>query len=140
MTEHAPKVRISWYPPYSSVGQLIRILDGVSAANIANMMDAILAQKGTPQNPTDWSDPDKWIAERLTGQSEILARRIWEESSHAVNPRHIEGVTNFIKIYDLLVTDRRNGANFLRNILILMRHLPLKTLCGAGSKIFQSEG
>lgn len=130
MTEHAPKVRISWYPPYSSVGYLIRILDGVSAANVANMMDAILAQKGTPQNPTDWSDPDKWIAERLTGQSEILARRIWEESSHAVNPRHIDGVTTFIKIYDLLVTDSEGvyrlterGKGFLDNDPDILREL-----------------
>lgn len=105
MTERAQKVRTPWFPPYSVVGQLLTILNGVSKAKVADMMSAIWDQRGTPQNPTDWSDPDEWITERLMGESALLARRIWEESSHIVNPRHIQGVTNFINIYGLLIAD-----------------------------------
>jgi restriction system protein len=105
MIEHALKVRTTWFPPYSSVGQLLAILDGVPKANVDNMKVAIEAQKGTPKNPTDWLNPDEWIPQRLIGESALLARRIWEESSHNVNPRHIQGVTYFIGIYGLLVAD-----------------------------------
>ena len=77
MTENIRKVRTPWFPPYSFVGHLLMILDGVSKARVADMMSAIWDQRGTPQNPTDWSDPDAWITERLTGEAALLARRIW---------------------------------------------------------------
>jgi restriction system protein len=130
MTENALKVRIPWFPPYSFVGQLLTILDGVSKARVADMMSAMWDQRGTPQNPTDWSDPDAWITERLTGESAILASRIWEESSRIVNPRYIQGVTNFMNIYGLLIADREGvyklserGRGFLDKDPDILREL-----------------
>ncbi len=105
MIEHTQKVRTPWFPPYSFVGQLITILDGVAKARVTDMMSAIWDQTGTPQNPNDWSDPDAWITERLTGESSILARRIWVNSSRTVNPRYIQGVINFASTYSLLIAD-----------------------------------
>ena len=105
MIEHIQKVRTPWFPSYSFLGQLIMILNGISKARVADMMSAIWDQTGTPQNPTDWSDPDAWITVRLTGESAILAGRIWENSSRTVNPRYIQGATNFASTYGLLVAD-----------------------------------
>ena len=130
MTEHAQKVRTPWFPPYSIVGQLITILDGVSKARVADMMSSIWEQRGTPQNPTDWSDPDAWITERLTGESFLLARQIWEESNRTVNPRYIQGVTNLINIYGLLIADSEGvyrlserGKGFLDKDTDVLREL-----------------
>ncbi|NYT10424.1 MAG: restriction endonuclease [Methanosarcinales archaeon] len=105
MTEHAKRVRTPWFPPYSSVAQLLTILDGVAKSKVADMLSAMWDQRGTPQNPTDWSDPDVWITERLSGDSITLARCIWEKSNHNVNPRHIQGATNFANNYGLLIVD-----------------------------------
>lgn len=130
MTEHAQKVRTPWFPPYSSVVQLLTILDGVSKAGVADMMSAIWDQTGTPQNPTDWSDPDVWITERLSGDSISLARRIWEESNHNVNPRYIQGATNFANTYGLLIADSEGvyrlserGKSFLDKDPDILREL-----------------
>ncbi len=69
------------------------------------MRNAIFDQTGTPQNPVDWSNPDVWIDERLSGDEAALARRIWEESDKTVNPRHIYGAYLLMNGYDLLVPD-----------------------------------
>ena len=130
MTEHAKKIRTPWFPPYSSVAQLLTILDGVSKSKVADMLSAMWDQRGTPQNPTDWSDPDVWITERLSGDSISLARRIWEESSHNVNPRHIQGATNFANNYGLLIVDSEGvyrlserGKSFLDKDPDILREL-----------------
>jgi restriction system protein len=130
MTEHALKVRTPWFPPYSSVGQLLAIFDGVAKDEAANMMNDILNQTGTPKNPTDWSNPDEWISERLKGGSALLARRIWDESKRTVNPRHIQGIINFINIYNLLIEDSEGvyrlserGKGFLDKDPAILREL-----------------
>ena len=110
MIENAKKVRTPGLPPYSTVAQLLTILDGESKSKVTDMVSAIWDQKGTPQKPTDWSDPDVWIQERLSGDSMLLARRIWVESRYNVNPRYVQGIINFINTYDL-ATD---GEGFYR--------------------------
>jgi restriction system protein len=105
MAEQMKKVRTPWFPPYSRVRQLLVILQGVPRATVTDMLGAILDQTGTPQNPVDWSDPDTWIAERLTGSQAELAQRIWEASGRTVNPRYIHGAILFIDGYKLLVPD-----------------------------------
>ncbi len=72
---------------------------------VAGMINAIHGQTGTPQNPVDWTDPDAWIGERLSGGAAELARRIWEESGRTVTPRHVNGSYLFVNSYRLLVTD-----------------------------------
>lgn len=69
------------------------------------MISDIMDQTGTPQNPVDWSDPDTWIAERLTGASAVLAKRIWEESNHELNPRYTRGPYFLINGFELLAPD-----------------------------------
>ncbi|EAS1325555.1 hypothetical protein FC845_23985, partial [Salmonella enterica] len=39
-----------------------------SVKAVRNMITAIQEQTGPPQNPVDWSEPDKWIKERLSGE------------------------------------------------------------------------
>lgn len=130
MSDYSHKVRTPWFPPYSSVSQLLKILDGVSKAGITNMMNAIWELRGTPQNPADWSDPDKWITERLSGEATLLARRIWEESNRTVNPRYIHGAYNFVNSYGLLIADSagvyrlsERGKGFLNNDPAILREL-----------------
>jgi restriction system protein len=105
LTDVATRVRTPLFPPYSQVRQLLTIWEGVPKASVMSMRNAISDQTGTPQQPVDWSDPDAWIDERLSGDEEKLARRIWEESNRTVNPRHIAGAYLFINGHDLLVSD-----------------------------------
>ena len=84
---------------------MLTILDGVPKSEVTGMMQAIREQTGTPQDPVDWSDPDSWIPERLTGEYAELAKRIWEESDKSINPRHIYGTYLFFNGYDLLEAD-----------------------------------
>ncbi|WP_196780274.1 restriction endonuclease [Oceaniradius stylonematis] len=66
------------------------------------MITAIHDQTGTPQNPVDWSDPDTWIAERLSGEHARLATKVWIDSGKTVNPRHVYGCYLFINRLNLL--------------------------------------
>lgn len=44
-----------------------------SVKAVRNMITAIQEQTGPPQNPVDWSEPDKWIKERLSGEDASIA-------------------------------------------------------------------
>jgi restriction system protein len=105
MHERTHKVRTPLFPTYSNVRTLMPILDGVPKGAVTSMLNAISSQTGTPQNPVDWSEPDKWIDERLSGLDKDLSRKIWEESQHRLNPRHVYGCYLFINTYNLLVPD-----------------------------------
>lgn len=74
----------------------LTVFQGVLKATVRSMISTIHEQTGTPQNPVDWSDPDLWIEQRLSGEEAELARRIWEESEHAVNPRYANEAYSFI--------------------------------------------
>lgn len=122
MSEQIHKVRIPWLPRYSEVRQLLRILPGVPQTTVKNMIKSIREQMGTPQNPVDWSDPDAWIAERLSGEEAELARCIWESSNRTVNPRYISGAYVLIGSYELLAPNdtgrcqlTESGQAFLNN-------------------------
>ncbi len=105
MTEKIYKVRTPLFPPYSWVRATMQVLEGVAKSDVTHLIQSIWQQTGTPQNPMDWSEPDKWIAERLKGQDAALAQRIWQESEKRVNPRHVYGAYLFINGFDLLVPD-----------------------------------
>lgn len=111
MNEHDHKVRTPIFPPYARVRYLLKIFDGVPKAAVRGMLNDVFAQTGTPQNPVDWSEPNTWIAKRLAGVSAALARRIWEESGHEVNPRYTNGTYLFFNHFDLLQAD---GAGVYR--------------------------
>ena len=120
MKEPQHKVRTPLFPSYSWVKAAIRAFQGVPKPNVTHMIQSIWQQTGTPQNPVDWSEPNKWIPERLKGNDAALARKLWEESGQLVNPRHIYGCYLFINGFDLLVPDAEGiyrltdrGASFL---------------------------
>ncbi len=56
---------------------------------------------GTPQEPVDWTDPDRWIGKRLEGDYGVLAQKIWKAG---VNPRYTTGHWLLIQNYALLET------------------------------------
>jgi len=124
------KVRTPLFPLYSEVRSLLPIWDGVQKEDVRELIKEIWDHTGTPQNPVDWSDPDKWIGERLSKPHQDLARQIWDETKGSVNPRHVYGSYLFIYGYDLLapdsighysLTDR--GKAFLEKDAIIVREI-----------------
>ncbi len=55
MSDENLQVRSPSFPLYSEVRILLTLLQGVSKAAVKSMASAIDDQKGTPQNPVDWS-------------------------------------------------------------------------------------
>lgn len=102
MSKLTLKVRTPQFPLYSEVRHLLHIFDGVSQAAIKTMLKSIEDQTGTPRQPVDWTSPDTWIHKRLSGESAVLAQRIWQESKGEVNPRHVYGSYLFINNNGLL--------------------------------------
>ena len=130
MADSTHKVRTADFSLYSEVRQLLTILAGVPKKGVTQMVQAIWDQTGTPQNPVDWSDPDSWIAERLTGEDADLARKIWEGSKRTANPRHISGTFSFINTYNLLTLDAQGvyrleerGQAFLKEEAEMLKEL-----------------
>jgi len=122
MSEIEYKIRTPLFPPYSWVRNIIQVWDGAPKATVMSMMNAIQEQTGTPQSALDWSDPDTWIRERLSGEDAELAKRIWERSGKKVNPRYTYGSYLFIKNFNLLESDVQGiyrlttrGKQFLDN-------------------------
>lgn len=105
MLENERKGFTPHFPKYENVFLLLPIIDGVKSSEVNKLIKSIMEQTGTPQDPVDWSEPDKWIPERLSGVSLDLARNIWEKSNKIVNPRHIRGTYWLIKRHNLAVED-----------------------------------
>ncbi len=76
-----------------------------------DMVDTIWSQRGTPQETTDWANPETWIPERLIGDQQALALRFWRESKGKVNPRHLRGAWYLATKHDLL---KRDSDDLLR--------------------------
>lgn len=108
MSESVHKVRMPIFPLYSRLRILLEILQGVPKEDVLRLIMTIRDQTGTPQNPVDWTDPDTWINERLSGIYADLAQLIWRKSKHSVNPRYIYGSYLMINSYELLIPDN-NG-------------------------------
>lgn len=128
MNRSETKVRIPLLPPYSYVKDLLKVYEDTPKATVYGMMQSIWEQTGTPQDPVDWSNPDSWIDERLEGEQAAFARRLWEESAHTINPRHIHGSYLFINKYDLARPDEdglfqitRQGQEFLKGTSGIVR-------------------
>jgi restriction system protein len=90
---------------YATARAALGVLDGVLKADLLALLRAIWEQVGTPQQPVDWSDPNRWIAERLTDNNALLARQIWAASERAVNPRHLYRIYLFLSHHRLLVVE-----------------------------------
>ena len=54
----------------------MRVLEGEPVERVRNLLNSIFDQASSAS--FDWSDPDRWIDERLTGELGTLARKVWE--------------------------------------------------------------
>lgn len=125
-----PIVRTPLFPLYSEVKHLIKSFQDKSKDDVWGMIKALSDQAGTPQSTVDWSQPDEWIDERLSGTHRELARSIWTDSQKTVNPRHVYGSYLFINSFGLLVPDPNGvyvlteaGKSFLTDESALLREL-----------------
>ena len=119
--ENKRRVRIPLFPTYREVRHLLKALPGRPKAHITGLHRALAQLLGTPQNPVDWTNPDAWIPEKLSGESRELAIAIWTLSEKTVNPRHTTGHWLLSQKYglvvqgsggDLVMTDR--GHDFMQ--------------------------
>jgi restriction system protein len=103
-------VQTPLFPHYSEVRHLLKALAGFAKkSDVLQCINAIFNQTGTPQNQVDWSNPDEWIPQRLTGANKALAAKIWQDSNKSLNPRHIYGTYLFVNGFELLKADA-NGV------------------------------
>lgn len=122
-------VRAPLFPLYSQVKRCLHNWDREKVKAVRDMITAIHDQTGTPQNPVDWSDPDTWIAERLSGEHARLATKLWINSDKTVNPRHVYGCYLFINRLNLLdqISNRYalgdRGERFLADDPALLQEL-----------------
>ncbi len=124
------KVRVPWFQPLSVVRGALKVYDGVAKNLIDTMNKTLNAQSGTVKNQMDWTDPDAWIDERLTGDLAALAWRFWKESGHVVNPRWVDGPNFLIRVYKLSSVDEHGlcrltdlGRAFLAEDPEAVRHI-----------------
>ena len=89
-------------PTYVAIACAVRVLDGRPVKQVRELMNMIFDQAGSAPPSLDWSDPESWIDERLTGTLQALARKVWEGSGKALNPRHLYAQVAFINRLRLL--------------------------------------
>lgn len=95
-------------PVYHNARRFLRIMDSVPYTLYRSTYNAIWEQRGSPQEQVDWTDPDAWISERLSGREQTLASRVWRESKHELNPRYLRGSWYLTTKHDLLMRDERD--------------------------------
>jgi len=105
MDEHEVRSLTPNFPSYGIARHFLRILDGVPYSTYRSTRDSILQQRGSPQEPADWTDPDTWIPGFLKGDDETLAFRMWRESGGELNPRHTLGCWSLSTRHELLARD-----------------------------------
>lgn len=107
------------FPTYEQVRLTLPVFNNLRIIEIKDLITKVIDQAGTPQNPVDWSEPEVWIPEKLTGKTKELAMKIWEESNNKVNPRHLRGIYWLITKHELLADDNGifritdNGKKFI---------------------------
>lgn len=100
-------VRAPHFPLYSDLRHAVSLFEGEPFDRVKDTIYQIREQTGTPQNPVDWSHPDEWISQKLKGEYQGFARKVWEKSNKALNPRHMYGCYLFINRMKLL--DKSSG-------------------------------
>ena len=120
--ESEQRVRTPLFPTYSEVRHLLKVWPGRLRKQVTGLHASLAELRGTPQNTVDWTDPDRWIPERLMDADRELAKAIWTGSGKSVNPRHTYGHWLLVQKYELLrlddggvlcLTDR--GRDFLEH-------------------------
>lgn len=128
--DKATIVRTPLFPTYLEVEKLLVILDGIRKDSVRLMINALFEQVGTPQSTVDWTEPDSWIQERLTGEDLQIAESIWQQSNKTINPRYIYGSYLFINTYSLLQPDTAgvyrltdDGKDFINKVPAIYQKL-----------------
>jgi len=78
-------------PVYPNARHFLRVIDDTPYGLYRRTVSVIQGQRGGQGERVDWTDPDAWISERLSGEEQGLARRIWRGSKQALNPRYLRG-------------------------------------------------
>jgi hypothetical protein len=116
-------------PTYPEIAHTIRLLEGEPTKRVRDMMNAIFMSSVTPPPPIDWENPDTWFDVPMPADLLALARKLWEGSSKAVNPRHLyvfNQVASRLKLLEPVegvyrVTER--GRRFLAGDQAILREL-----------------
>ena len=120
--ETEQRVRTPLFPRYREVRHLLQVWPGRPRKQVTGLQATLGELRGTPQNTVDWTDPDIWIPERLSGDDRELAGAIWTTAGKTVNPRHTYGHWLLSQKYglvedgpdgNLVLTDR--GHDFIDN-------------------------
>ena len=91
-----------FFPTYIKAQRFLLILEGTRYSQYLAMWKTIFTnQKGTPQDTANWTNPQEWIPQRLDGEEQELALRIWHESDHLVNPRYTDGIISLTQKHAL---------------------------------------
>lgn len=96
------RVRIPFFPAYAELRQVLGVWPGQPRKQITGLRSKIFGLTGTPQNTVDWTNPDAWIPERLSGDDQRLAAAVWNGSGKTVNPRHTYGHWLLSQKYQLI--------------------------------------
>ncbi|WP_067110278.1 restriction endonuclease [Sphingopyxis granuli] len=99
-------VRTPLFPLYSDLRACMRAWAEEPVSLVLDLHNKLMALTGTPQSPVDWTDPDTWIPERLSGEHARLARELWETSGKRTNPRHVYGAYLLINSAGLLAQEQ----------------------------------
>ena len=89
-------------PTYAEIGTAVRILDGEQVQHVRELMNTLFDHASSAEPSHDWSDPDRWIDERLTGELRALACKLWNASGKTINPRFLYDHSTFISRLRLL--------------------------------------
>lgn len=98
----AEDVRIVFFPEYSVVRTVLPVIAGLTRSQVTALRAAIWEHRGTVEHNVDWTEPDRWIPERLNGEHRDAALRIWKGTNRLVNPRHMAGHWLLASGYELL--------------------------------------
>ncbi|OJX39970.1 MAG: hypothetical protein BGO78_14385 [Chloroflexi bacterium 44-23] len=75
-------------PKFDDARAFLIAIEGESQSIYREMTNAIRGQRGSPQDNVNWTNPNEWIPDRLSGRLSKLSFKVWEKSNHKVNPRH----------------------------------------------------
>lgn len=131
--EELQRVRVPLFPTYAAVRHLLRTWVGKPRSSVTHLQATIGKLRGTPQKTVDWTDPDAWIPERLSGDDRHLATEIWTNSGKSVNPRHTYGHWLLSQKY-ALVTDDPDG-----NLMLTARGQNFIESEGGDAEVFLDE-
>lgn len=133
MTEKQFKITIPIMPLYSQVRSVLTIWDNIPKDAINSTIKSIKNQIGTFENPVDWSNPDQWIPERLSGDEAKIAMKLWKESQNSFNPRYMYRLYLFVNTHALLSSDNqgiyhisKKGSSFLTNDIHVIQEIDNK--------------